>query len=71
MSEPEPVAAEENGIFGSLELEPLEKITRSRSRLEKKSRAGAAKKLAGWKIKSIRKLYFCCASLDKIVSVYG
>ena len=41
--EPEP------GVFGSLEpeQEPLEKKTRSRSRLEKKSGAGAAKKLAG------------------------
>ena len=43
--EPEP------GVFGSLEPEPepLEKKTRSRSlrRLEKKSGAGAAKKLAG------------------------
>ena len=37
--EPEPV------VFGS--FEPLEKKTRSRSRLEKKSGAGAAKKLAG------------------------
>ena len=37
------------GVFGSLEPEPLEKKTRSRSRLEKKSgaRAEAAKKLAG------------------------
>jgi len=45
--EPEP----ELGVFGSLEPEPLEKKTRSwspsRSRLEKKSGAGAAKKLAG------------------------
>ena len=41
--EPEP------GVFGSLEPEPLEKKTRSRSRsrLEKKTGAGAAKKLAG------------------------
>jgi hypothetical protein len=38
--EPEP------GVFGSLEPEPLEK-TRSRSCLEKKSGAGAAKNLAG------------------------
>ena len=39
----------EPGVFGSLEPEPepLEKKTRSRSRLEKKSGAGAAKKLAG------------------------
>ena len=35
----------EPGVFGSLELEPLEKKTRSQSRLEKKS--GATKKLAG------------------------
>ena len=35
------------GVFGSLEPEPLEKKIRSRSRLEKKSGAGAAKKLAG------------------------
>ena len=35
--EPEP------GVFGSLEPEPLEKKTRSRSRLEKKSGAGAGK----------------------------
>ena len=41
VGEPEP------GVFGSLEPEPLEKKTRSRSRLEKKSGAGAAKKLAG------------------------
>ena len=41
--EPEP------GVFGSLEQEPLEYKTRSRSRVEKKSGAGAraAKKLAG------------------------
>ena len=39
----------EPDIFGSLEPEPLEKKNRSRSqsRLEKKSGAGAAKKLAG------------------------
>ena len=45
--EPDP----EPGVFGSLEPEPepLEKKTRSRSRsrLEKKSGAGAAKKLDG------------------------
>ena len=35
------------GVFGSLEPELIEKKTRSRSRLEKKSGAGAAKKLAG------------------------
>ena len=41
--EPEP------GVFGSLEPEPepLEKKTRSWSRLEKNSGAGASKKLAG------------------------
>ena len=41
--------AKEPGVFGPLEPEPepLEKNTRSRSRLEKKSGAGAAKKLAG------------------------
>ena len=39
--------AGEPGVFGSLEPEPLEKNTRSQSRLEKKSGAGAAKKLAG------------------------
>ena len=37
----------EPGVFGSLEPEPLGKKTRSRSRLEKKSGAGAAKKLPG------------------------
>ena len=37
----------EPGVFGSLEPETLEKKTRSRSRLEKKSGAGAAKKFAG------------------------
>ena len=36
--------AGEPGVFGSSEIE---KKTRSRSRLEKKSGAGAAKKLAG------------------------
>jgi len=36
----------EPGVFGSLESEPLEKKNRSQSRLEKKSGAGAAKKLA-------------------------
>ena len=36
----------EPGVFGSLEPEPLEKKTRSRSRLEKKPGARAAKKLA-------------------------
>ena len=35
------------GSLGSLEPEPLEKKTRSRSRLEEKSGARAAKKLAG------------------------
>ena len=39
--EPEP------GVFGSLEPEPLGKKIRSRSRLKKKSGAGAAKKFAG------------------------
>ena len=41
--EPEP----EPGVFGSLETEPLEKKNKSRIRLEKKSGAGAARKLAG------------------------
>ena len=60
--EPEP------GVFGSLEPElepdPLEK-NKSRSRLEKKSEYGAFKKLACWKMKSIRKLYFFYSSLGK------
>ena len=40
-SQTEPVGA---GCFCSLEQEPLEKKTRSRSRLENKSGVGAAKK---------------------------
>ena len=61
----EPVS--EPGVFGYLEPEPLEKKARSRSRMEKKSGVGAAKKLAGscWRIKSLRKLYFCYSSLGK------
>ena len=39
--------AGEPGVFGSLEPEPLEKKTRSRSRLGKKSGNEAAKKLTG------------------------
>ena len=35
------------GVFGSLEPELIEKKTRSRSRLEKKSGAGAAKNIVG------------------------
>ena len=68
--EPEPVGA---GCFGSLEPEPeqIEEKNRSRSRLEKKSGAGAAKKLAGssaLREDSIRKLYFSYSSLGNILS---
>ena len=53
----------------------LTKKNRSRRRLEKKSGAGAAKKLAGSSTlredKSIRKLYFSDSSLGKIVSFHG
>ena len=37
----------EPGVFGSLELEPLEKKTGAGATWKKKSGAGAAKKLAG------------------------
>ena len=58
----------EPGVFGSLEPEPepLEKKSRSWSRLEKKSGAPQPCK----KIKSIRKLYSSYSILGKIVSFY-
>ena len=54
----------------------LKKKTRSRSRLEKKVRSRIHLKNQPapqpcWKIKSIRKLYFCYSSVGKIVSFYG
>ena len=56
----------EPGVFGSLKPEPLEKKSQEPEPLKNYPAPQHF-----WKIRSIRKLYFCYSSLGKTVNFYG